>query len=517
MRETRTRHLAVAVVFALVVAACGSTTSGVDKAEEAPATTTAPAASAGNVETTASTVSTTTSTTASTAENPAMLSFAKDIQPMIETNCSSCHQSGGIGSHHAAMSTAGDVAKIASSLLKVTEGGYMPPWPASDKSVPFKDVRRLSVEQLDLLEAWVAGGSTLDVPAATPLLPVAPSASQNVRADLTVKMPTPYPGDRTRFDEYQCFILEPAIPQRGFMTGYAFLPDDFGSVHHVILRKEPASNRAAIEEADAKTAAPGWSCPAGMDVRGGDGTAGIGGWVPGQAPRRYPEGLGQEFNEGDFIVAQMHYNHAPQNYNGIASKGTDQSSMIMEFAEDPSKITPIRGRTLLGPMEMPCPAGETAPLCDRELAQKDVIERWGTFGGLIPGGLAAACGTTVEALAAQSDGLTAKTTCDHKMNSDMTVFGLLGHMHEFGSSFKMTLNPGTPDERVLLDIPDWNFGWQLTYEPVEHIEIASGDTVRIECGWERARQPKAAMRYVMWAEGTEDEMCYSSLTFYRKP
>ena len=45
----------------------------------------------------------------------------------------------------------------------------------------------------------------------------------------------------------------------------------------------------------------------------------------------------------------------------------------------------------------------------------------------------------------------------------------------------MTLNPDTPEELVLLDIPVWDFDWQLIYEPTDSIIIDYGDTIRIEC------------------------------------
>jgi hypothetical protein len=85
-------------------------------------------------------------------------------------------------------------------------------------------------------------------------------------------------------------------------------------------------------------------------------------------------------------------------------------------------------------------------------------------------------------------------------------------MHEIGSTYRMTLNPGTPDERVLLDIPKWDFDWQLNYAPQEQIVLKRGDVVRVECSWDRALvKPTARNRYVTWAEGTEDEMCFSTI------
>jgi len=64
---------------------------------------------------------------------------------------------------------------------------------------------------------------------------------------------------------------------------------------------------------------------------------------------------------------------------------------------------------------------------------------------------------------------------------------------------------------VLLDIPDWDFDWQFGYSPVDDIVIERGDIVRVECSWGRDRAPYEAVGYILWAEGTGDEMCYSSI------
>jgi hypothetical protein len=76
----------------------------------------------------------------------------------------------------------------------------------------------------------------------------------------------------------------------------------------------------------------------------------------------------------------------------------------------------------------------------------------------------------------------------------------------------MTLNPGTPDEVVLLDIPKWEFDWQLDYRPIETIVLDDDDVIRVECSWDRSLlDDDAEPRYIMWAEGTADEMCYSQI------
>jgi hypothetical protein len=74
----------------------------------------------------------------------------------------------------------------------------------------------------------------------------------------------------------------------------------------------------------------------------------------------------------------------------------------------------------------------------------------------------------------------------------------------------MTLNKGTPEELVLLDIPVWNFAWQLNYQPVEPIAVTADDTITVECSWDRSLRYDPDPRYIFFADGTEDEMCFST-------
>ena len=89
-------------------------------------------------------------------------------------------------------------------------------------------------------------------------------------------------------------------------------------------------------------------------------------------------------------------------------------------------------------------------------------------------------------------------------------------MHELGTTYRLTLNPDTPDERILIDMDRWNFEWQLGYYPDEELVFEPGDELRLECGWDRALWPAdEESRYIVWAEGTADEMCYTAVATSR--
>ena len=161
-------------------------------------------------------------------------------------------------------------------------------------------------------------------------------------------------------------------------------------------------------------------------------------------------------------------------------------------------------------MELPCrPDHDDGPLCDREAAAVDVHKRFGSEGNTNTF-LHILCGTEVVP--------SETTTCDREISRGMTVIGAAGHMHLLGRKISIQTNPGTDEEKTLLRIPVWDFDNQGS-KPIDPVHLDAGDTVRVTCQhqqWLRDRLPAFATqredRYVMWAEGSTDEMCLGMLS-----
>jgi len=95
-------------------------------------------------------------------------------------------------------------------------------------------------------------------------------------------------------------------------------------------------------------------------------------------------------------------------------------------------------------------------------------------------------------------------------------------MHLLGASIRVELNPGTPRAQMLLDIPRWDFHWQNAYTLAREVKAAPGDVVRVTCRHDAHKRmhgnghgiPKTP-RYILWGEGTTDEMCLGILQVTR--
>ena len=75
---------------------------------------------------------------------------------------------------------------------------------------------------------------------------------------------------------------------------------------------------------------------------------------------------------------------------------------------------------------------------------------------------------------------------------------------------RLTLDPDQKSEKILLDIPEWSFDWQMNYGLAEPLQVKAGQEVLMECSWDRRVDPGRAAKYIVFAEGTEDEMCFGT-------
>ena len=427
--------------------------------------------------------------------------FSGTVLPIVETSCARCHTGDGPGTPHLRMDTVGDLVENRELVWAALESNEMPPWPASSLSVDFADDFSLSDDDRQALIDWASADPSVDVDQATPVV-----ATGGVRrlenVDVEVFGEGTYQGVRHQPDEYRCFVFDPGFTEDTWIAGFEFVPDQTEIVHHAIGYLIPAAQRGAAEALDeAHPEQGGWPCFGGSRL-GNDEI--FLGWAPGQGPRAFPEGSGLRIDAGDFVVLQIHYHFE-------VDAPADRSALWLDVADgDVDELEEVAVVSFIAPAEIPCSADESGPLCDRDAAVANAIDAYGEEG--VRADLALSiCGAEVGDFAEMTDGI-AHATCDLPMRTAGTLVSVLGHEHELGASFRMTLRPDTPEELVLLDIPNWRFDWQLDYRPVDEIRVEPWDMVRIECSWDRSlRDPSLEPAYVVWADGTNDEMCFATI------
>ena len=321
-----------------------------------------------------------------------------------------------------------------------------------------------------------------------------------------VAMPAPYkpaaPGKGT--DDYRCFLLDPKAETDSFVTGVDVVPGDKDVVHHVILFRVTPDQVAAAEAVDKQAPGEGWTCFGGAGLEGSGATLEdapwIGAWAPGGREQVLSDDIGIPLPAGARIVMQVHYNL-------LAGSAPDVSKARLRISDGSRHLAPLETTLLPAPVELPCRPGVRGPLCNRDAAVADVMERFGMRSGQMAAGLQFLCG----------DGLGPRPgptqSCTRDVREPATVRAVAGHMHLLGRKIKIELNPGRPDARTLLDIPVWNFDDQGARSLRRPVKIGPGDKLRVTCTHDQGLrdllpafkgQPE---RYVVWGEGTTDEMC----------
>lgn len=341
----------------------------------------------------------------------------------------------------------------------------------------------------------------------------APVKARKLRAGekrKTLQIPTAYQptsptgqGD----DDYRCFLLDPDLPEDAWLTGTQILPGNPEIVHHVILFRVTEDRVADAQALDAESPEPGWTCFGGMGIGGEfaniDDAAWLGAWAPGGRETVSEKGYGKSLEQGTQIVMQVHYNL-------LLGDGPDQSATQIRWTPKAgSDIQSVHTVLLPAPVEMPCRAQHAlGALCDREASIADAKLRFGEDAGNLANLLHLVCGSQPEP--------TDTMSCTKGMPHSMTVLAASGHMHLLGRWLKITANPGKPDEKVLLDIPLWNFDDQGAVR-IDPVHIDRFDQINITCHHSQKLRDLLPQyqgtqeKYVVWGEGTTDEMCLGIL------
>lgn len=311
-------------------------------------------------------------------------------------------------------------------------------------------------------------------------------------------------------DEYRCQVIDPGLTRTAFVTGTQFAPENVAIAHHAIVYAVPPDRADLVRKQDAQTPGLGWQCFGGTGVPGADvegddvGATWVDTWAPGATETLLDQDIGFELGPGSLIILQIHYNLLATD-GGPA--GSDRSAVRLRLTDGTPQTRELITLPLDAPTDLPCAPDESGPLCDRAASIADVTKRFGAETGesadrqveeCNPGGVPKPGDTQ---------------TCDHEVPAPMTLFAGFGHMHLLGRAIRVELNPGRPDATVVLDVPRFDFDNQRLMTLPSPVEIDPGDTLRVTCTHDarlRRQLPqlqKLPPRYVVWGDGTSDEMC----------
>ena len=374
------------------------------------------------------------------------------ISRIVGRHCVECHRDGGVGPFP--LDTYDDLVAHAAMVREVVERGVMPPWfaaaPPPDAETgrvhtPWANDRALAAAEKADLVAWLAGGRPEGDPREAPPPRSFGDGWQIGTPDAVFEFAEPVPIKATGTMPYQTVIVETHLPEDRWVQAIEVQPGDRNVVHHALIH-------VAGDDANAGDLEGGGD-------RRGDATAeergGFWGeYVPGQNTLVYPEGFAKKLPRGARLRFQMHYTP-----NGTAT--TDRTRVGVIYAKEPPRHE-VR----------------VAGIVNARIS--------------IPPGAA-----------------------DHREEAslrlpfDATIMGFLPHMHVRGKACRYELVRGDGSRTTLLDIPRYDFNWQLLYRYAEPLALAAGDTLVFTAWYDNSPANPAnpdPTKTVRWGPQTFDEM-----------
>ena len=384
----------------------------------------------------------------------ASVSFNSDIAPIIHRHCSVCHRPGEAAPFP--LLSYGDVAQKGRTIAKVTAARLMPPWKAEPASYAYRDERRLTGDEIELLQEWVK----LGMPEGAGKKPEAPKFVSGWRLgepDLVVEMPAAYHVPADGPDIYRNLAVPLGLKDDQWIAAIDMRPSARAAVHHVLYFADPTGR---AHEKPQQGDEPGFG---GMRAAGT--TVPLGGWAIGAQPQFFPEGLALRVPKGSDLVVQYHF-------HPTGKPEVEKALIGLYFA----KKAPERSLTRI---QMP-PAYSLFSGLDIPAGRKDFVIR---------------------------DSYTLPVAID--------AVGVGAHAHYLGKELKMTATLPGGEARTLLAIKDWDFAWQDRYFFQHLVPLPKGTRLDVEIHWdnsaENPRNPSSPPVRVTWGEESKDEMGSISL------
>jgi tetratricopeptide (TPR) repeat protein len=377
-----------------------------------------------------------------------MVTFTKDVAPILFAHCATCHRPGQVGPF--SLLTYEDARPRARQMTEATGSGLMPPWKPAAGHGQFEGERRLSAQQIALFRAWVAQGMMRGDPADLPPLPQWAEQWQLGTPDLIVAMPEPYVLPPQSRDVFRTFVVPIPVRAASYVRAIEFRPGNARVVHHANIKID---HTRLSRRRDEDEAGPGYEGGGSREARFPDGL--FLGWTPGQSPRTSPDGMSWHLEPQSDLVLELHLMPG-------AKPEPVQVSVGFFFTDKPPSRTGYMLR--LGRQDIDISAGQT-----------DYIN---TDAYTLP--------VDVEALAIQP------------------------HAHFLAREIRAWATLPNGNTEPLIYIKDWDFHWQDVYTYARPIALPKGTRIEMKYTYDNStanrRNPNAPPKRVTFGQTSTSEM-----------
>ena len=231
---------------------------------------------------------------------PGTVSFSKDVAPIIFQHCAPCHRPG--QSAPFSLMSYEEVMKKAKLIGEVTERRYMPPWLPEHGYGQFAGERWLSVDEIGLIEQWLAEGAVEGKATDLPPVPKWPEGWELGQPDLIVTLPSEYLLAPDGKDVYRNFLVPISTSERRYVKAVEFHPGNNKVVHHAFIEIDTTRQSRHLADKIKPPGFEGMQLPESVQMPGGQ----MLGWQPGKPPYLSPEGLAWVLEPNSDLVLQLH-------------------------------------------------------------------------------------------------------------------------------------------------------------------------------------------------------------------
>ena len=392
--------------------------------------------------------------TVQATEQSSPVTFNKDVLPILQKNCQTCHRPGQV----APMSLLSykDARPWAKAIKTAVSMGKMPPWFADPKYGHFTNDRSLKQSEIDTLVKWVDGGAAEGNPKdASP--PVDwPTGGWSIQPETVVDLP-PHEVPAKGVLEWELIALPSPFKADTWVTSMEILPGDPSVVHHICFsfeKHQPTTvyNRyewVQVPRDETGNPTPGNSgfgelpnmIIATRDVGSTEVKLRHGKptlrqnldfcYLPGASYDDYrPWKAGKLVPAGSDIIISLHYT-----VNGTNVVDRTKIGFTVAKTPPPKKFM-VQG------------AGEDAPIIKATAASDRAVF--------------ASSYTPTFAIPPNTDNYEAPTM-QITFLKDAEIVRLRPHAHVRGKSAQYTLTYPDGRQEVVLSVPHYDFNWQLSY------------------------------------------------------
>jgi hypothetical protein len=257
------------------------------------------------------------------------VTFNKDVLPILQKNCQTCHRPGEVAPM--SLLTYSEARPWAKAIKAAVVSQKMPPWFADPNVGHFSNERRLSQAEIATLSSWAdngaAEGAAKDAPA-----PLKFVDGWHIKPDVVVEMPTEFHVPATGAVDYQYMLVKTNFKEDMWVSAAEIRAGNDKVVHHGEAWVRPPGSKWMAD------ATPGVSYATGEMRKGpGEGIEILGKFNPGLNEQTFDFGGSAKFvPKGSDIVFEFHY-------TSVGTPQTSRSKVGLVLAKAPVQSRYVTG------------------------------------------------------------------------------------------------------------------------------------------------------------------------------